>query len=412
MPLNDKEKEQRVYEYLKSLGSLNMPPANDVKSSFDVSDSTDTVAGTPLPAEPVNPFKIESVESKVPSWETMLEPKKSPLVEEIAASLPQPQAPTESPINIPTKSDLQRDQKRRDLLEQGIQDNNVAKMFAAGFASAGDAVLAGEGKSPSGLKDTLKNFEESEQEARKTLEVKFGTDPNSDLSRVAQSAAERLLQKKPGALADMSANQISAVFPVWKEALNNEESRELKKIQMEAVKSSKQDRLDASKENAFYRVGKDLTNDHRYKEMAKQKMALNAVEGLVKEVRSGNTVATSAIGTKLARAMGEVGVLTEQDVIRYMQSGWIPQKVGDKLKRLVLGKPTDMTLNEIEDISKAIKASFDASVKPIQEDYTIRMARSYNIPEEEAAALLNVPYHKNIPEDKAEKSESDPLGIL
>ena len=42
---------------------------------------------------------------------------------------------------------------------------------------------------------------------------------------------------------------------------------------------------------------------------------------LIDLVKSGNTVAFSALGTKTAKAMGEVGVLTESDIARYVRSG-------------------------------------------------------------------------------------------
>jgi hypothetical protein len=125
--------------------------------------------------------------------------------------------------------------------------------------------------------------------------------------------------------------------------------------------------------------------------MKKQEIAMSAVNSLLGEVRNGNTVAGSALGAKLARAMGEVGVLTEQDVTRYSQSGALGQKLADKLHKLVKGTPTDMTVDEIEAVSRAISNTFQAAKGPIQSDYVTRMARSYGIPEDRAAYLLNVP---------------------
>jgi hypothetical protein len=131
------------------------------------------------------------------------------------------------------------------------------------------------------------------------------------------------------------------------------------------------------------------------KQMKKEGIALGQMDQLIELVRGGNTVASAALGTKMARAMGEVGVLTESDVTRYIESGQLTRKAGDKLLRMIEGKPTDATIGEIEQIGTALRDSFQKKVQPTYDDYVRRLAINAGMPTSEAATRLQVPYAGN-----------------
>lgn len=144
------------------------------------------------------------------------------------------------------------------------------------------------------------------------------------------------------------------------------------------------------------------------KELKKQDISLNQVSDLMSLVKSGNTVAFSDLGTKMARAMGEVGVLTESDIIRYVQSGRLDRKSADTLSRWVRGKPTDATLNEISQIANALSDSFESKIQPIYNTYVNRLSRNYGLTPEEAAYRLDVAYKPE--KEKEGKNELPKVG--
>lgn len=152
-------------------------------------------------------------------------------------------------------------------------------------------------------------------------------------------------------------------------------------------------------EQQQHKFDKDvLTYSEKYesnptiKSLKSQGIALGQVDQMIQLSRDGNTVSASAMGTKMARAMGEVGVLTESDIKRYVQSGKLAQGAGDKLSKWISGKPTDATMDEIQQISNTLRDSFDSKIQPITNTYVDRLSRNYHISTDEAAFRLGVEY--------------------
>lgn len=128
------------------------------------------------------------------------------------------------------------------------------------------------------------------------------------------------------------------------------------------------------------------------KEVRKQELSLAAVDGLSTLVKEGNTVAFSALGTKMARGMGEVGVLTEQDIKRYVRSGQIGQKAADTLSTWLRGKPTEATQEEISDITKAMRSAFVEKVQPRYDQFIDTYSNIEKMKPEEFASELRIQY--------------------
>lgn len=105
------------------------------------------------------------------------------------------------------------------------------------------------------------------------------------------------------------------------------------------------------------------------KEFNKQKIGLDQVDGLVNVINTGNTIAANALGAKVARAMGEVGVMTDTDVVRYVQSGKLTQGAADKLLKMATGIPTNATLGEIKEIANVLKDNFEDRIQPRYDQY-------------------------------------------
>lgn len=77
---------------------------------------------------------------------------------------------------------------------------------------------------------------------------------------------------------------------------------------------------DQSRRNQVLQASNQLLKvDPRYQDTMKQAAAFEKVGKLITQVEQGNQTAIPALGTQLARAMGEVGVLTDKDVVRYLQ---------------------------------------------------------------------------------------------
>lgn len=138
----------------------------------------------------------------------------------------------------------------------------------------------------------------------------------------------------------------------------------------------------------------NLNNHWMIKRLGEQGMGLDSVNGLIDLARKGNTTAFSSVGPKMAKAMGEVGVLTENDVKRYVQSKQLSRSTGDKWSNWVAGHPSEMTMDEIQEITRVLKGGMDSKINPIYKNATLQLAHNMHMAPEEAAYRLNVDWNQ------------------
>lgn len=167
---------------------------------------------------------------------------------------------------------------------------------------------------------------------------------------------------------------------------NRNENRELRKEQFG-------EQLDKETKTRYRNYLLDIEQrDPVIKEMNKQGMALGQVDQILKLARDGNTVSAGALGFKMGRAMGEVGVMTDKDVVRYVQSGMLTRGAADKLSRWINGVPTDATLQEIQEISTALQDTFQSKIQPKYDNYINSYAKIEGLAPQDFADRLSLPY--------------------
>lgn len=174
----------------------------------------------------------------------------------------------------------------------------------------------------------------------------------------------------------------------------------------DARESRKAERLS----KAVTDYGKQIETNPIIKKLHEQNQGLHSVEEMLTLVGSGNTVASSAMGMKMARAMGEVGVITENDVKRYVESRALGQAAADKLSGWIRGVPSDATQAEVRQITDVLRDSYDGQVQPIYNRYIDRFARAYHMSPEEAAHQLAFPYNPSAGNGTGPRSNSSAGG--
>lgn len=153
------------------------------------------------------------------------------------------------------------------------------------------------------------------------------------------------------------------------------------------------------------RIGKDIrqwaqnmTTNPAIKPLVTQGINSGIVKRLSEEARAGNTLAFSAMGPKIAKAMGEVGVLTDKDIKIYKESGKLSQQAADKLLTLTTGRPTDATLDEINQIMDVLSDRFSTQVQPMFNWYAGRLAATTDMDLDASAKALGITYDYGIDE--------------
>lgn len=139
-------------------------------------------------------------------------------------------------------------------------------------------------------------------------------------------------------------------------------------------------------------IGLRIDNHPVIKKLRDQEVSLGQVDELLGLVKSGNTTASAAMGIKMAKAMGEVGVMTEGDIRRYVESGKLTQAAGDRLSKWIKGTPSDATQTELAEMVNFMKGSMDRKIQPFLDRQVNIVSKNYGLSKEEAAERLDVPY--------------------
>lgn len=140
-----------------------------------------------------------------------------------------------------------------------------------------------------------------------------------------------------------------------------------------------------------------LINDPRVKPLFAQDIGLKQVEDILSLTGQGNTVAAGALGVKMAKAMGEVGVLTDQDVARYVVSGRLDRMAGDKLSKMIRGVPSNATQAEISQIADVLRDSFAQKLQPVYNEYIDSFSQVEGLEPEDVARKMAVSYSRPAP---------------
>lgn len=132
-----------------------------------------------------------------------------------------------------------------------------------------------------------------------------------------------------------------------------------------------------------------IKDDPRFKKVMEQSMEFDSVNELLGEAEKGNQQAVGALGTKLARAMGEVGVLTDTDVVRYVAGQSWGRKLQDWFAKGAKGELSADTIKGIKANLKVLKEKLNKDVNKVVSNSTSRMKAAYpDMAEEDIRGIL------------------------
>lgn len=124
-----------------------------------------------------------------------------------------------------------------------------------------------------------------------------------------------------------------------------------------------------------------LKDDPRTKKSYEQAMAMEDIAPLIEQVKSGNEVAAASLGARLARAMGEVGVLTDTDVTRYVGGTTWGRQLKDWYSKRLDGdknaKISEDTLKDIIKNAKTLSSKMSKNLDNVYSNAEKRMKTAY-----------------------------------
>jgi len=242
-------------------------------------------------------------------------------------------------------------------------------------------------------------------------DMQANSDPTSPQSKIAQDRVIEM-QKKLGqpvneaSVRSQSGKQLFQYFDYLKEDLTrhyqNENARldreqkdraDQTRLKMEAERNTKLDTMEARRQERQNLAETEATrrarqqeintargfmkDDPRFKKAMEQSMEFDSVEALMKQAEAGNQQAVGALGTKLARAMGEVGVLTDTDVVRYVAGQSWGRKLKDWFAKGATGELSPETLKGITSNLKELRSKLGKDVSTVYDSSASRMKAAY-----------------------------------
>lgn len=228
--------------------------------------------------------------------------------------------------------------------------------------------------------------------------------PGSPESRFIAEVAHKQNEKlDPEILGKLPAASILKMMPHLMPRANNElsmlrydlalQNHEMQKERYEKLSQDRDENQKRTDQSQIRSYQKDLEADKVFQKLREQGLEFSNVNQLIDLARQPkpNEAAFAALGIKMAKALGERGAMTEKDVTRYVTGASSPRRVADILTKMAQGRPTKMTLNDIQDVSIAMQMAATEQFQPIYDKYANRMSRNLGISLDEAYYKLDAP---------------------
>ena len=256
---------------------------------------------------------------------------------------------------------------------------------------------------------------ESLEAQMKMLDVQEMTDPNSPTSKIYRQTLREMapsIASMPE-LQNASAKMVSGVYPMVKEKLDLEARNAQRQILLEQKMESLDQRKreeDRRLNEAYTKFADRMQKDKQFQALESQGMNFSQIDRLLDAARKGNEVSVAALGSKMARAMGEVGVLTDADVTRYLGTLSYGRKINSWFEKGMKGQLPKPQTDEIQQVADIMKTLHKEQIMPIYNKYANLMVANYGVAPEEALKKLAAPgyttdYFNEKPKVEEKKSQ-------
>jgi len=250
------------------------------------------------------------------------------------------------------------------------------------------------------LSDLSQKFQEMKNQSAKLglANKEKANDPNSAYSKSIQELSIQKYPEYEQMIQGRSATELEGLLQQMKKPQDNmtpyqkymmghnEELLKERKAEEARRVQAQKDMINQQQINTARGFLKD---DPRFKKATEQGMAFDDVNHLINLARSGNQAAVAALGTKLARAMGEVGVLTDTDVVRYVAGKSWGRKLKDYYLGGMKGEISPETLKDITNNIGELSGKLKGDISRVYHNASSRMHTAYpTLPEHTIKGLL------------------------
>lgn len=303
-------------------------------------------------------------------------------------------------------------------LQDSVNDTTFVNNLGKAAAQIGAGISRSKVADTSGFDNNIKAGENllTQYSARLAQEAK---DPNSPKSK----AFKEYIKKAFGTefKGDISMEDAEKLLPTIAKKFEAEEARKsreqiskdnaaMRKLVAEQSKNERADKegrlRDQFAQNQIERYTKSAQGSEQYKTAQKMLDASSKVRSLAHDAKFNGGQSLAMLGPSIAKGIaGEVGVLTEQDVTRYVQSPALAQKLKDTISKARDGKLTDESYENIMRLVDIMEAKSKDSRANAYDRAATQLSRNAGIEKDKALSYLNPDY---IPEQQPDTAQASP----
>jgi len=270
------------------------------------------------------------------------------------------------------------------------------------------------------------------QEVKEDLDLKPAeamADANSEISNEYRAMAKELLGRDvPEGL---SAAQLAKTLPMLQQIASAKKSKEVSPWQQFMMKNrsesldlrtKKEERL---KEKFGYsktekyeddaaRTLKDLRGRKPFQDAEKIVMEIGKLRPLIEDAKANGGQSLSMLGPKIAKGLaGEVGVLTEQDVTRYVNNPQVAQGIYDRFLKGTKGKLSDISAENLLRLAEVMEKASKANLESLIDEEATLFSRRENIPYDDARYFIDAKFEKagSAPKEAKASAGSEPITV-
>lgn len=194
----------------------------------------------------------------------------------------------------------------------------------------------------------------------------------------AKQSAELESQAQYGSSpAQLQANQIASNEKIAQMRANQEPSDREKRLNSQFNQTMAFKYQDSAEKSALYKSGIESLNE------------IPTLKELLDDAYKNGGQSLAAIGPKLAKALGERGVLTDADVSRYVTNPALANSILSKGTKAFEGKLTSSDYANLMRLGTVMEQKAQKKVEQAYKNAAVKMSRATGIPLDEAELLVN-----------------------
>lgn len=231
--------------------------------------------------------------------------------------------------------------------------------------------------------------------------------------KLANMMKEKLASQRIAATDERSEKRMAHERKMFDESQarlkdTSEKNRDIRERKENRQAEKKAEDLEKTFRNEARNAKNDLKKDPRWQSAVKAANAIEEMGPLLEDAYRKGGQSLAMLGPRIAKGIaGEVGVLTERDVVRYVQNPTLVGGVMDSIAKVTKGKITDVSYENLKRLLGIVEEESKRRIEEAINDEAILFSRRNKLPVEEARSYIDSEFVNKPDKKEAKESEGE-----